>query len=304
MADFRNPSMDDFCATYLDRNVGIAITVASHEPTLSQIRRLIQLGSAFVEQKSQGGRTRQRQYLNIYEALIADPAILMRRLLELLPKEPTPSRKFLSVVQSILTLYSQARYIPDSVEDIVKARLAPVFREIKFDSDINYYLGTILDAFPMAQALSDVLGADFESMYSSLSASAAKLTDFDSLTNVCLALDRPAQNADWAERFMEMTPDWLDEPYADLDDLIVNRDMYSKVVEYLALDSDLERTSDWEEMIESAEAEARADAAAREREEEDDWSTEPPSVQEHRIPVDRESQRIDTMFASLRASGS
>ena len=46
--EYRNPSMDDFCAGYLDRNVGIATTVAISRPTLYQLRRLIELGTAAV----------------------------------------------------------------------------------------------------------------------------------------------------------------------------------------------------------------------------------------------------------------
>src|SRR5262249_23495733 len=75
MADFRNPSMDDFCAGYLDKNVGIATNVASHDPELQQIERLVQLGSALAVEGSHPRRRRPQRYQNIYEALISDPSI-------------------------------------------------------------------------------------------------------------------------------------------------------------------------------------------------------------------------------------
>lgn len=163
-ANFRNPSMDDFCADYLDRNVGIAVNIAVHDPAFHQIRRLIQLGTAFAPVQP-SRYARPRRHPNIYEALIAHPSVLFNRLFDIMPSDSHMSTEQTRILTAVLTLFSQARTISDRELSVARTRILPLFRELSFNSSRDDFLFSNLDDSSRARMIQKLLGEEFDAFY-------------------------------------------------------------------------------------------------------------------------------------------
>jgi hypothetical protein len=250
-ASFRNPSMDDFCAGYLDRNVGIAVTVASHQPVLPQINRLITLGTARVPFESNPSDFRPSKYPNIHEALITRPSLLLGRLMEIMPVESNISDEQIEVAQSILILLSQASHVSSTDLAAIRARMAPLFKEVEFGLEYDSFLYTVLDVPPRARALANLLEDDFEQLYDRLAVSAATSSHFDTLVRIDEALGRSPADASWANNFARFMPTWIHDDLT-VDEVYSLRRMYERVAEYLDLDANDDEL-DWDELRERAE---------------------------------------------------
>jgi hypothetical protein len=304
-AEFRNPSMDDFCAGYLDRNVGIATTVASRKPALQQIGRLIELGTA---QKPVDVATykgfRQRKFVNIYEALISDPSVLLERLLEIMPDDSRMSDSLSVPTSHVLTLLSQASHVPEKWQSAARARLSPTMLALDFNSGNDRFIYFALVDHARARALSRLLGSSFETLYARLAASAIALSHFDTLVNIDIALERSGSDAIWASRFEEFTPEWLEEEGSS-DDHYSSRETYVKVAEHLQLE-DAMRIDEWDDLIAAAEeSEKRAEEEAGNDDEDDSWRSGSGkySLKDLRDSLEKHAQsdtgRINAMFAML-----
>lgn len=131
--DYRNPSMQDFCVEHLDSNVGLAVRVATQEPSLGQIQRLIDLGTAAPIVRSRGKR-----YPNIHEALVARPDLLLNRLLDLMSERPDLSERDGQICSLILTLAGTARKLGDSRTAILRASIVPLLLTANFNEHVSF----------------------------------------------------------------------------------------------------------------------------------------------------------------------
>jgi hypothetical protein len=290
-AVFRNPSMDDFCAGHLDANAGFATTVATRNPSLQQVTRLIQLAGA----RDADDRSRPR-YSNLHTALLADPEILIGRLLDLLPITPDPSPEFMLPARTLLQLLSLSDISKQSRLPEIRARLTPSLLRMSFPAYAPE-LYELLDNRQSAIIISALLGDRFEEFYLRLAGSASQLGHFDTLVNVDQALGRSPAHASWAERFEAVV--WL----SDDDDASLLRgdlELYTKIAEHLDLDV-YDALQEWEAAVEEAEAnELRA-------ERDESWGDSPFDddgaeriMYASAIEADhRERATLDALFASL-----
>ena len=215
-------------------------------PSLHQIDRLITLGTA------RYGHGAWR-YPNVHEALIAKPSLLLERLLALLPSSPTGQLKHSYVARLLALLFGQAERVEPSEVNRVRSSLAAFFRRLTFVHHASS-LYTLLDDRVAARGVKRILGNDFSAFYEQLWSSASELGHFDSLVNLDNALDLDGRVAPWADRFVELTDDWL-RSEMDVDDLTSSRDYYWTVSEHLDL-KDLGRATEWDELVEGAERES------------------------------------------------
>lgn len=290
---FRNPSMDDFCAGYLDRNVGIVTNVVDCKPSLRQIARLVELGTAYAPLPEVGQFPRDRQYPNIYEAIMARPALLLARLLELLPEESAAYPASAAIMKHILTVMSQAREVLHSDFQTVQARLRPLIKTMRFGAAHNGFLYAALDNPPRAKLLRRLLDQDYEDFYKSLALSAFELDHFDSLVNFDEALGSSPTDADWAREFEVLTDEWLQREMRS-EEVDSAREIYNKVTEYL----NRERRPEWDEKYESAVQSERRDDEIQSDSGDDDWRDRTHKEGLARL---RELSLIENMFDSLRA---
>ncbi len=290
-ASFRNPSMDDFCASYLDRNVGTAVTVASRQPVLPQIDRLITLGTVRVPLGSEPSDPRPRKYPNIHEALIARPSLLLGRLMEIMPVESDVSDEQTGVAKSILGLLSQATHVSGADLAVIRARMTPLFMELEVGLQYDAFLYSVLDFAPRARALANLLEDNFEQLYGRLAASAATSPHFDTLVNIDEALGRSPADASWAEDFTELMSIWLEEDLT-VDEVYSLQRIYEKVTDYLGPGDD-DDGPDWGALRKRAEQAEQAENSEDEDEEES-WSSQAEET------VDLESRQIDAMFGGLK----
>lgn len=163
-ADYRNPFMDDFCADYLDRNVGLAISVSTKEPALHQVKRLVQLGTSYAPMRRGASLPRGRQYPNIYDALIAKPSVLLKRLMDLLPADSHTTSSFAQIAELSFMLIAHARSVADTEMDLVRAHLSPHLRGITFGS-MNPFLSRVLSGYSTARVVREILEDDFGDFY-------------------------------------------------------------------------------------------------------------------------------------------
>ena len=230
--DFRNPSMDDFCVDYIDRNVGIVVEVARRDPSLQQVVRLVALATA---SDAKGNRS----YPNLSTALIAEPGVLLDRLVALRGDDERVALSAIADVLATLQSATIARYT--KAAECLRDGLAAV--DFATGQRLIYAL---LDQRRRARLIRRIMGADFEEYYARLWRSARALDDFDTLVNVDVALDRDGADAPWAERFEGLFDSWI-ESVSSLDDASSMRETYEKVVDYLG-DGD-GRLDEWDTLI-------------------------------------------------------
>jgi hypothetical protein len=260
MADFRNPTMDDFCSGYLDRNVGVVVDIATKLPVFRQAQRIAELGIAYVPVDLNSSAPRPRRHPNIYESLIADPTILLNRFLDLMPEEDQLTGSVGDLIPTILNLMSHARVIRDEDFGKVRDRVRPVLDQLSFGARFNSLLYRLLDVSPVAVQLAKILGPDLERFCRKIAESAFALDHFDSLVNFDTALGRSSEHAFWADQFFEQTDDWLSESTGS-EGIEADREIYSKVISHLDLSlSGFDRESEWDIKYEAAiEAESHDD---------------------------------------------
>ena len=304
-AVFRNPSMDDFCAGYLDRNVGIATTVASHKPALQQIGRLVELGTVMKPTEASTFKGfRERKFVNIYEALISDPSVLLERLFEIMPDDSQMSEALSVPTRHVLTLLTQAKHVPDKLRSTARARISPTVLTLEFGSGNDQFIYFALDDRVRALELSRLLTVSFDMLYDRLAASAATLLHFDTLVNIDSALGRDGVDASWASRFEELASGWLEEEGSS-DEYISSRDTYLKIAEHLEVEDEM-RLEEWGDLITAAEeSEKKAEEEAANDADDDSWRSEPDTYagkgckNSLRETGQSEGRRIDAMFAML-----
>jgi len=251
MVAFRNPSVEEFAAAQLDRNAGFATTVAANEPSLAQVVRLVQLGTA-----RRVGRGRNFAYPNLHGAVIENPSALTDRLLALLPQVDRPSDSWTSVMLALMNLVGEGRLSHMAESAAVKDRLASILQSMSFNKDTGL-LFKLLDDDRHANTVAIVLGDGFDEFYANLVESAEALTHFDSLMNLDQALDRSPEDASWAEKFEGFNDRWLEET----DDEFVQSDweLYERIAEYLDL-ANQDVFDAWADVIGAAEESARNSA--------------------------------------------
>jgi hypothetical protein len=298
VARFRNPSMDDFCASYLDRNVGFAISVASREPALHQVSRLVDLGSAWAVGSSWQDSSRSRRYGSIYEALIAEPSVLLLRLIDLLSTGSEMAGDDLEPARLMIELLAESSSVPENVYSIVRSRLAPMFVRLGFDSGADQFLYHLLDDSSTAHTLHALLGASFEQFYDSLCQSASEAAAYDSLMNLDLAIGRSPSEVGWAESLAQLGAQWL-ENATEIWELRSDRDVYDKATAFIGLDAyDLLRG--WDEKVESLEREEEVQRERAADEDSETWDADEQSSDSNKDAEEaREDQEIDAMFYSL-----
>lgn len=299
--EWRNPSMDDYCAAHLDRNAGFATKIATHQPTRDQVERLIELGLARDPQDWP-----RPMHANLQAALITDSTLLLDRLLELLPDPPEPTAEFMDIAKLILALVGTfGAKEPVRMEE-VRARLIPVLLKLSFTND-QRALYPLLDTRSFAIALARLLGDRLEVFYEGLAATAVSLDHFDSLVNFDTAIDRTADQASWAERFESLNDEWLEESL-DAESARSKREYYTKVAEYLDL-SDLSGVAAWDDYVAVAEAQEGSGADS----DDDRWRDSPDDDESDNdtstgafssafTAQARETAAINAMFDSLRSS--
>lgn len=297
MVKFRNPSMDDFCAAYLDSNVGIASNIASREPALHQIRRLIELGSARATDELNETNQYRRRYPNIYEALISNPTILLSRLFSMMPSDTLLTNRQAEIITVILTLLSQARNINDGDFSAARARIKPLLRDLGFDNSHNSFLYTNLDNAPRVRILSRLLGDQYEDFYEVLCGTAEDADHFDTLMNLDSALGRDPENVEWASHFKQRAELWLDEDM-DSDTIYRTRAIYEHIFDYLQLPTEESDQSAWDERFDEA-VRQESDNKESEDEDEDDDSWRESSSSSNLADL-RETRHIASMFNGLR----
>jgi hypothetical protein len=244
---FLNPSIEEFCAGVLDRNAGFATSVSTHNPSLEQIMRIIQLGTA--------GAPRQPTYGNIHTTLIKDPSVLIERLFALMAETPTAGSsisdavRFSNIVTSVVKLLGGGRLEKMPNPSKVRTQLIPTLLGLSFDATASL-LFKLLDDRQSAQTLVAVLADRFTDFYEGLVESASAITHFDSLMNFDESLGRPGTDASWADKFHSLNESWLDEG-GDSDTIQSNRDYYERIADHLDLD-DLSGLGAWDDAVEEA----------------------------------------------------
>lgn len=302
-ADFRNPSMDDFCAGHLDRNVGIAINVAARNPTLHQIRRLVDLGTEYAPYESDQHFPRPRKCPNIYEALIAHPSVLFNRLLELMPVSAflaAPSieqGEQTEIVELNLILFSQAHTVSDKDFSVAQARMAPLIRELKFGPfRANHLLYRILGNRSTVLMMESLLGDEFRDFHKDLWRSASSPRNFDALVDLDEALHRSPIDVDWADHFKEYAEDWLDSDMGSSSDIDSARTIYERVFAYLDFSPEDDKASEWDDKYDEAVAVERKES---EIEEDSSWR-DSSFGKSSRLTELKETSQINNMFSSLK----
>ena len=302
-ADFRNPSMDDFCAGHLDRNVGIAINVAARNPTLRQIRRLVDLGTEYAPYESDQHYPRPRKYPNIHEALIAHPSVLFNRLLEIMPASASLAPLSIEQVEQTeiielnLILFSQAHTVNDKDFSVAQARMAPLIRELKFGSFmVSHLLYRILGNRSTILVMESLLGDEFRDFYEDLWRSAGSPQNFEALVDLDEALNRSPIDVDWAEHFREQAEDWLDSDMGSSSDIDSARSIYERVFAYLDLSPEDDRASEWDEKYNEA---VKDEQKESEIEEDSSWR-DSSSAKSSSLTELKETSQINNMFSGLK----
>ena len=237
-ATFRNPSIDDFCAAYLERNTGIVISILRSNPSMQQLDRMIKLGTA----KSIDG-TQGRRYPNLAHAITARPGPTSEALVALAERrEPLGQRVELAGMLLDLHAFWSPTDRANALD--VTGAIVDILR-IAFTENDWGALYQIVDVAERAAALPLIVGAEFDQWYESLAASAASLGHYDSLVNLDVATGRSGEDASWADGFETFADDELNS-LNDLDEAQTGRDYYSKVADHLSLDP---RVEDWDELV-------------------------------------------------------
>ncbi len=312
-ADFRNPSIEDFCCAYLNKNAGFALTVAAKKPSFEQLRRLIELSTAPVARGSARSRAwaarsgspeplsprtpsgSRWMYPDLHAALVEDPALLIGSLLPLLPSVTVPSEEFRDVALALIDVVGADD--PERVASpaALRSRLVPVLLKLDFQNHAGM-LWALLDNRRRAQVTEWLLADRFEVFYRSVVESADQLTHFDTIVNFDDALGRSGEQAWWADRFEDFNDTWL-EDVGDADDALAKRQYYEKVADHLDLGM-RSALSAWEEAEAEAEAEAeRSRQAAADAE--DDWRDPQEEPMGGGGPDHQHMASIDAMFESL-----
>jgi hypothetical protein len=294
-ANFRNPSMDDFCAAHLDKNVGFALSVASKGPSLGQIQRLIELGSATTINR---GNVRRKTHGQIHSALITDPNLLYKALLGHLPEPGVTNVDFRDVITQMVSLIVACG--DNSKFDVSEIRSAIIPGLLRVD--FGWYstaLFNLLDNSANASTLIWILGNHLETFYNNLVESATLLTHFDSLVNLDLALGLSGPDVVWRDNFISQTGDWLDGIDVDLNDAATDRSYYLHIAEHLNLE-DQSREQDWDDLV------IRAEEAAMSMEDDGSWEESPNGVDkdvedtlQSMTAEFRTKQVVDAMFSGL-----
>jgi hypothetical protein len=286
-AEFRNPSMDDFCAAYLNDNNGIAVQVAATGPTYLQIERLLELGTA--------RRQRQLVHPNLHRALIAESDLLFNRLLDLLPDDSVASFRRWPIVQSILNLLGQQSPAAVSSLDRARSSLAAYFDGVTFSSR-GYELHRLMEDRESVVGLAYLLGARMEGFCDQVWLEANSISDFESLVNLDLYMSKDGRDAAWRDRFVDLTEGWI-ESGLDEDELESARDYYSKVSEHLDL-KDLDRIDEWEEMISEVESNLPDRSGSDDSSWESDYDGEEDSPS---YELSKKDDPVDLLFSGLLA---
>lgn len=261
IADFRNPSMDDFCAAYLDNNVGMAVTVSSSGASDGQVRRLLELGT-------DRHTTGNFKFANIHQALVQKPSLLLDRLLGILPTDPRDQWRHRKIIDSVAILIGNARALTDAELNRVRASLANVLGAMDFTSGSRLLI-RLMDDASAARGLHRLLGDDFSSFYDRAWHSASELMHFDSLVNFEDSVGFPGSDAPWRDLFTELSDSWLDGDYDDEADADSARDFYNKIAEHLDL-QDLGRSDEWDDLVAAV---ADSMPAPQEEPEDDSWQS-------------------------------
>lgn len=253
-ANFRNPSMDDFCAAHLNGNVGFAVRVASHNPSLSQIQRLIELGSASTIFR---GKTRRRTHGNIHSALIANPTLLYEALLHHIPQPRVINADFNAVITQMISLIVAHDSRSNFNVSEIRSTLLPGLMQLNFTWDSST-LFKLLDSPMNAETLVWILGDHLEEFHINLVEGATSLAHFDTLFNFDSTLGHSGSDIIWRDRFISCTENWLDGGEVELSDADSSRYYYLQIAEHLDL-GEKSREQDWDDLVAQAEEEAASD---------------------------------------------
>lgn len=265
--DFRNPSMDDFCANYLDAHSGMAVTVASKDPANGQIKRLLELGTA-----SEGGRI---QYRSLNEALVRRPSLLLDRCLDILPPLDATSFWHRNLYKSVATLIGNAQKLGERDLARVNSALAPRLLEINFRSLSAYVVEALFADSASAKGLKVILADDFDLFYERLWRSAQDFGEWDSMVTLDRSLGWSGFEATWRDAFIECADDWRDREYENSGDAETDREYYERVAEHLDLMDYGIDPDDWDERISWLRAEVDEPEPAQEPDE--SWQGTPDS---------------------------
>lgn len=288
--------MDDFCADSLNKNVGFARTIAEKSPTIHQVRRLMRLATAM--------RGTRLKYPSLHEALIKDPALILKRLLVLVEEEGEAS-----VAEDILRLAGTSSNVSTKDLQRIKDRIGRTLQELYFGGGSALRVYAILDSPDLVVGLKRILGSDFPALYRKIWQSASSLTEFDSVVNVDWALDIDGSTAEWREHFESMSDSWDPEgnQETDLSDIETSRDYYSKIAEHLDLKG-LDFTEEWEALVRRSE-EREQERYEREEQQREEWVTNLPKGNRESsgglrsiLSEEVRPDPIDAMFEGLLSS--
>jgi hypothetical protein len=290
VADFRNPSIDDFCADYLDQNIGIAVKIASKRPSVSQIRRLIKLSTA-----RRGGVLVHR---SLNRVLVAEPQLLVECLLELLPDSPGDQMEDRDVAIELVRFVGHAG-IGGALLARVQAALGEFIGMLIF-GDHDYLLFSLLDDRMSSRGLRLLAGEAFGGLYARLWQSADSPPHFDSMLNLDKALGIQGRRVPWRDSFIEMSERWLEDEHMSTDDIASTRDYYSAIAEHLDL-GEYDQSAEWDEAVQLSEL-ADRESARRDDKDDESWAQsdyEDGDPQPSRLP---QTDPVDTLFDGLRST--
>lgn len=285
LVDFRNPSMDDFCVDYIERNASIAIAIAQHAPSLQQVLRLVALGIARMDA---GGSPR---YPNLARALIASPDLLLNRLAA--ERGGDQTRALAAMADVLLNAGKTAL----ATHRMSAERLRDAILAVDFVTDAGL-LYALLDRRPRARLVQRILGPEFDGFYDRLWRSTRVLNDFDTLANLDEALNRSGEQAAWADRFESLVDGWIG-GVTEAGEANSMRETYERVIDFL--DVGQARLDDWDELIESIPRDAADDEYEPPYEPERTRSSSgSSSTSELLLALRDESHLIDAMFDGLK----
>lgn len=238
-ATFRNPSIDDFCAGYLEKNSGLVNAVLAAAPDVEQIERLVQLATA-----RHPDRPRERRYPNLASVVVDEPGAASDRLVSV-AQSSGPLHKRVMIVGVLLDVMAvwneQQRRSAQDATTQVHAALDAAAKAPHWPG-----LYAVLDTMSRARVIPAVLGPAYGDWYRTLTANARSFSQYDSLANLDIATGTPGADAAWAESFEHFAADALTK-FDDIDEAQNARTYYEKVAEHLSLDM---RADEWDETIE------------------------------------------------------
>jgi hypothetical protein len=225
-AEFRNPSIEEFCVQYLNNNAGVVNTILTSSPTFVQVDRVLTLGFSRIP------ATRDYQYPNIAALLRRPGGVAASAITRFLRKRP---EGFSQVVASAIDLYLELDARTRRAEAEMVEQCRALLLRIDFSTPWHF---KIVDYPARVRMLPEIMSDELQGWYHRLVESADKIADFESLTTFESALiGSRLQIIDWRAQFEACIPADI-ESFTEYSDADTARQNYYQVLDYLGDDVD------------------------------------------------------------------